>query len=157
MRWTLVATMLGLGLCGPLHAAGPTGQAPPENAFGMAGLWIGQPLEEARRAMPSLRCEAACTADDGRYLEQPGRLWVGQRDGRIDQLGFRFVPTLEGDARAAARARIVDAHGPPTTHLGLDGCDEWTLESGYLAVCLTDGLSHVTWNRMSRRDVNAAR
>ncbi|WP_411833778.1 hypothetical protein [Pseudoxanthomonas mexicana] len=137
-----------------LEAANPKAE---DEVFEMNGIWIGQPLRDARERLPSLNCENSCIADNQYFMKKPGRLWAGLKDGKIDQLAFRFRPVLADGAIDEVRSSIIKKYGEPSGNLGFRNCDEWKAHGGFLVLCLTDEVSHAMWSNESRMDANSGR
>ncbi|MDR7067870.1 hypothetical protein J2X02_000687 [Pseudoxanthomonas japonensis] len=117
----------------------------PDETFELAGARIGLGYTELRQQHPKMQCDASCSDRTAKVLGYPGNLWTGIGDGAINQLAFRFVPTLtEQEAQGvsiAYRARF----GEPARRNALDGCEEWDRPGGAIVLCVTGGLSLTYW------------
>ncbi|MDY0955339.1 hypothetical protein SOM22_12185 [Stenotrophomonas rhizophila] len=127
---------------------------PPARSFELKGVTIGDDVQAVYGAFPNAKCLTTCVADDVIFMQARGRFVAGVKAGKVDWLAFRFRPVLDDDDRVRVRKALELAYGKPTHDLGVDGCDEWTLPDGYLAVCLNDELSHLYWSTESRVDIN---
>lgn len=122
--------------------------------FEIVGLRIGESVADAKKKYPSMRCENSCVLDGQKAFGRTGLLWVGLRDGKISQLAFRFKPAADPETASEVRKFYTKKYGSAANHLGIDGCDEWNVNDGYLALCLSPELSHIWWSTQSRVDVN---
>lgn len=145
-----IVTILTLAFAIPVVAAAPAAVTP----FEINGVRLGQPAADAQKAIPSMECERSCIAENQIFLGHTGRLWAELKDGKINGVAFRFRPALNVDQARTAMADIVSRHGPAKSNLGEENCDEWLVDGGFLAVCLTPEMSHIVWSHLSRVDVN---
>ncbi len=145
MKRTIFILMLALDPCLTAHAA---------DTFAINGISTGQSVEEATRNLPSLQCATSCVADNVSFHGSPGRFWASLKEGKIDELAFRFKPAIDSKTASLITEDIEKKHGKPQSNLDLEGCNEWPIGGGFLAVCLTNEISHVMWSHSSRVDVN---
>lgn len=126
----------------------------PASVFELLDLHIGQGIDEARQKYPTMQCENSCVLEGQEAFGYPGRLWAGMKDGKIHQIAFGFKPALNVTQAEKVRLAYIQLYGKASDHLGVEGCDEWSTNGGYLAICLSPEISHIWWSTESRVDIN---
>jgi len=121
-----------------------------ENRFSINGISNGLSTDEAVKRIPTLECMNQCVADKVSFYGSPGRFWASLSEGRINEFAFRFTPEVDVNQARRIVNDIKRQFGAPHANLEMEGCDEWLVDGGYLAVCLTSEVSHVMWSHSSR-------
>lgn len=119
--------------------------AAPDETFDLAGARIGLGYTELRQQYPEMLCDVSCSDRTARVLGLPGNLWVGIGDRAVNQLAFRFVPTLTEQEATRVSSAYKARFGEPTGRNALDGCEEWDRPGGAIVLCVADGMSLTYW------------
>lgn len=127
------------------------------DTFTINGISTGQSVDSAKKNIPNLQCAASCVANNLTFYGSQGRFWASLKFGKIDELAFRFSPVIDSDKAKIIVGEIEKKYGQPQSNLGLKGCNEWAIDGGFLAVCLTPEISHVMWSHSSRVGMNERR
>ena len=116
-----------------------------EEPFELAGAHIGLEYSVLLGQYPEMKCEASCSDPTATLLGHPGNLWVGIGDGAVNQLAFRFVPTLTSREAEYVYSAYKKRYGSPSRRNAIDDCEEWDRPSGAIVLCVTNGLSLTYW------------
>lgn len=119
-----------------------TGPAP---EFDISGAHIGMRYAVLRASFPEMTCEASCSDPSAELHGYTGNLWVGIGDGAVNQLAFRFEPTLSWKQAEDVRARYIELYGAPSRTTDQVACDAWDRGAGTIILCLTGGHSLTYW------------
>ena len=123
-----------------LHA--PATQTP---EFDISGAHIGLSYSALRENFPAMLCEVSCSDQSARLHGYTGNLWVGIGDGAVNQVAFRFKPTLNAQQAMAIRTKYLELYGEPTRLTTYGACEEWDRKAGAIVLCVKDGLSLTYW------------
>lgn len=113
--------------------------------FELAGARIGLEYSVLLERRPEMKCEASCSDPTATLLGHRGNLWVGIGDGAVNQLAFRFVPTLTSREAENVSSAYKERYGSPARRNAIDDCEEWDRPSGAIVLCVTNGLSLTYW------------
>lgn len=122
-------------------------QAPASEApvFDISGVRIGLSYPALRKQFPDMTCKASCSDQSAKLHGLAGNLWVGIGDGAVNQVAFRFKPTLTMQQAAALRTKYVELYGEPTRSTTYGACEEWDRKAGAIVLCVREGLSLTYW------------
>lgn len=120
----------------------PVSQAP---ELDISGAHIGLSYSALRNQFPNMACEVSCSDQSAKLHGLPGNLWVGIGNGAVNQVAFRFKPTLTTQQATAMRAKYVELYGEPTRSTTYGACQEWDRKAGAIVLCVSGGLSLTYW------------
>lgn len=120
----------------------PAGQSP---EFDIAGAYIGLTYAALRERFPQMACEVSCLDQTSKLHGFPGNLWVGVGDSAVNQVAFRFKPTLTDGQAGEIRVKYGELYGKPSRLNAIDDCEEWDRASGAIVLCVRNGLSITYW------------
>jgi len=123
-------------------------------SFEMNGIRLGDTSADILGTLPGMACEASCLKEDAVYLGARGRFVIFLRDGRASLLAMALPTTMSDSERSRLRGVLQSRYGQSTSDLGIEGCEEWAMDDGFLAVCLNKEFNHIVFSRESRVDVN---
>jgi hypothetical protein len=112
--------------------------------YDILGVYIGLPYKQLASVAPGLVCNLGCGDDGASYLGYPGKFFVGIGDAKVNQLAFRFVPTLSDSQAAHVRSEYAKMYGASSTTA--DGCDVWQRAGGKIVLCVAGGMSMAHWH-----------
>ena len=116
---------------------------PPE--FEISGAHIGMSYSALRESFPAMTCEVSCSDQSAKLHGYGGNLWVGIGDSAVNQVAFRFKPTLTEQQAEDVRAKYIELYGEPSRTTEYDACEEWDRKAGAIVLCVRGGLSHTYW------------
>jgi hypothetical protein len=113
--------------------------------YDILGVYIGLPYKQLASVVPDLVCDVGCGDDRATYLGHPGKFFVGIGDAKVNQITFRFVPTLTDLQASHVRSDYVKLYGASSTRTA-DGCDVWERVGGKIVLCVASGMSMAHWH-----------
>ena len=116
-----------------------------DETFDLAGARIGLGYTELRQQYSETLCDVSCSDRTAKVLGRAGNLWVGIGDGAVNQVAFRFVPTLTEQEATRVSSAYKARFGEPARRNALDGCEEWDRLGGAIVLCVADGMSLTYW------------
>lgn len=132
----LVQVLMALALQLPVTAA---------SDFEVAGAHIGMSYTDLREKFPGMVCEVSCVDPTAMLHGMSGNLWAGIGNSAVNQLAFRFKPTLNEQQSETIRKKYIELYGQASRVDTDSACEEWDRRNGSIVLCIENGLSFTYW------------